>query len=103
MDKAKEVMGFADGGGAFAKDILCIEIQGPDRPHLTVVDIPGLIQSSTKGVSVDDVAMVKDITEQYIKQHRTICLAVVSATNDAANQPILDKVREFDPEGQVGH
>ncbi|EFX05269.1 GTP-binding protein [Grosmannia clavigera kw1407] len=59
-----------------------------------------LIQASTKGVSEADVAMVAEITDSYIKQPRTICLAVVSATNDAANQPILQRVRKFDPQGE---
>lgn len=87
MDKAMSIMGISDGHSAFAEDTLSIEIQGPDRPQLTLVDIPGIIQSSTRGVSNADVAMVAGITERYIKQHRTICLAVVSATNDAATSP----------------
>lgn len=102
MDNAMRVMGIsnADGSGsAFAKDTLSIEIQGPDRPQLTLVDIPGLIQTSTKGVSEADVATVAEITDSYIEQPRTICLAVVAATNDAANQPILQRVRKFDPHG----
>lgn len=104
MDNAMKVMGISEAAGtqsAFAKDTLSIEIQGPDRPQLTLVDIPGLIQSSTKGVSEADVAVVAEITDSYIKQPRTICLAVVSATNDAANQPILQHVRKFDPSGEV--
>ena len=44
--------------------------------------------------------MVAEITNFYISQPRTICLAVVSATNDYANQPILTKVREVDLEGE---
>ena len=43
--------------------------------------------------------MVGEITNSYISQPRTICLAVISATNDAANQPILERVRTFDPQG----
>lgn len=100
MSNAKKVMGISDGGRAFAKDTLSIEICGPTRPQLTLVDIPGLIQTSTKGVSDTDVALVADITDHYIKQPRTICLAVISATNDAANQPILQRVRKFDPRGE---
>lgn len=101
MENAKAVMGINEIGNAFSKDILSIDIAGPDRPHLTLVDIPGLIQSSTKGVSKADVQMVADITNHYIEQPRTICLAIISATNDAANQSILDRVRKFDPEGEV--
>lgn len=99
MDNAMKVMGISEGGNAFAKDTLSIEICGPSRPQLTLVDIPGLIQTSTKGVSDADVALVAEITDHYIKQPRTICLAVISATNDAANQPILQRVRKFDPHG----
>lgn len=99
IEHAKKTMGISDTHRAFAKDVLSIEICGPQRPQLTLVDIPGLIQASTKGVSEADVAMVGEITNRYIEQPRTICLAVISATNDAANQPILDRVRKYDLKG----
>ncbi|ELQ40978.1 interferon-induced GTP-binding protein Mx2 [Pyricularia oryzae Y34] len=105
MDAAMKIMGISLSNNtpsvsAFASDTLSIEIDGPNRPQLTLVDIPGLIQASTKGVSENDVATVKEITDRYISQHRTICLAVISATNDAANQGILQQVRKFDPKGE---
>jgi GTPase SAR1 family protein len=99
INLAMEVMGISEGGSAFAKDTLSVEICGPNRPQLTLVDIPGLIQASTKGVSERDVGLVAEITDYYIQQPRTICLAVISATHDAANQPILQRVRKFDPQG----
>ena len=103
MDKATSLMGIGDPSGqktkAFSKDILSIEIEGPSRPQLTLVDLPGLIQTQTKGVTEEEVALVREITDQYISQHRTICLAVVSATHDYANQGILKKVREVDRDG----
>ncbi len=85
---------------AFSKDVLSIEIEGPFRPQLTLVDIPGLIQTETKGVTEADVDVVAEITDYYIRQSRAIWLAVVSATHDYANQKILTKVREVDPEGE---
>ena len=85
---------------AFSKDVLSIEIEGPSRPQLTLVDIPGLIQTETKGVTKADVDVVAEITDYYIRQSRTICLAVVSATHDYVNQKILTKVREVDPDGE---
>ncbi|KAI0440050.1 interferon-induced GTP-binding protein Mx [Xylaria telfairii] len=84
---------------AFARDTLSIEIEGPSRPQLTLVDIPGLIHTSTRGVTDADVDLVAEITDHYISQPRTICLAVVSAANDVANQTILKKVRQVDPHG----
>ncbi|QSZ32353.1 hypothetical protein DSL72_001927 [Monilinia vaccinii-corymbosi] len=105
MDLATAAMGVSrtdtsdPEASAFSLDVLTIEVEGPTQPQLTLVDIPGLIQSSTKGVSEQDVGLVAEITTKYISQPRTICLAVISATNDAANQPILQKVRRVDPKG----
>ncbi len=102
MKSAMEVMGIDNGasGKAFARDVLSIEIEGPSRPQLTLVDIPGLIQTNTKDITKADVELVGEMTDQYIKQPRTICLAVVSAASDPANQSILTKVREVDPDGE---
>ena len=106
MGKAMVLMGIDDGSvpsaksHAFAKDVLSVEIEGPLRPQLTLVDLPGLIQTETKGVTKADVELVAEITDHYISQPRTICLAVVSAANDYANQGILTKVRKVDPEGE---
>lgn len=58
MDRATEVMGLnkVDDNGidmrhAFARDVLSVEIEGPNRPQLTVVDLPGIVQSQTKDLS----------------------------------------------------
>ncbi|TAQ90934.1 hypothetical protein B7494_g709 [Chlorociboria aeruginascens] len=106
MGLAEKTMGItqdndsASMARSVARDVLSIEIEGPNRPQLTLVDIPGLIQTSTKGVSDKDIETIAEITEYYIKQHRTICLAVISAKNDAANQSILRRVRNVDPDGE---
>ncbi|KAF7870439.1 hypothetical protein EAF04_004183 [Stromatinia cepivora] len=105
MDLAMEAMGISGNPDpnlpprAFARDVLSIEICGPHRPQLTLVDLPGLIASETVEATAADVDMVAAITEHYIKQPRTICLAVISAKNDIANQQILKRVRAHDPHG----
>lgn len=104
MNKAMETMGIESDlasnphSRAFAKDVLSIEIEGPARPQIILVDLPGLIKTETKGVTKADVNLVVELTDHYISQPRTICLAVVAATTDYANQGILTKVREVDPE-----
>lgn len=104
MNAAMDIMDIGAGASgpkpkAFARDVLSIEVEGPSRPQLTLVDIPGLIQTDTKGITKADVELVGEITDQYVKQPRTICLAVVSAASDPANQSILTKVRDVDPDG----
>ncbi|THV46033.1 hypothetical protein BGAL_0425g00100 [Botrytis galanthina] len=105
MDLAKEAMGIGANSDsnapsrAFARDVLSIEYWGPNCPQLTLVDLPGLIASETREATAADVETVAAITEHYIKQPLTICLAVISAKNDAANQKILKRVRVHDPHG----
>ncbi|GAB7347738.1 hypothetical protein MBLNU459_g5290t1 [Dothideomycetes sp. NU459] len=102
IDEAKVVMGI-DGSSnhaaarSFAKDVLSIQIEGPNRPQLTVVDLPGLIQNENQA---GDKELVDDLTKQYITQPRAICLAVITAMNDADNQRILTLVKEVDPHGK---
>ncbi|KAJ5742529.1 P-loop containing nucleoside triphosphate hydrolase protein [Penicillium nucicola] len=106
MSKATSAMGLEDSQAsnglrrAFAMDVLIVEIEGPTRPQLTVVDLPGIIQAETKDASQADVDMTVEITKSYISSPRTICLAVISAANDYANQPILNLVRQYDPKGE---
>jgi hypothetical protein len=103
IDKATKLMGIAEATGqtrrAFARDVLSIDISGPDRPQLTLVDLPEPIHSENKTQSSDDVQLVWDLVEGYFSNPRTIILAIVSAKNDYANQIILKRTREFDKKG----
>ncbi|KAI0454163.1 dynamin family protein [Xylaria acuta] len=100
IESAKIAMGISILGKGFSKDLLRIEISGPHHPHLTIVDLPGLIHSETKQQSASDVELVRDVVQAYMKQPRSIILAVVSAKNDAANQIVLKLARSTDPGGK---
>ena len=63
IDNAKAAMGISTHGKAFSKDLLRVEVSGPDRPHLTIVDLPGLIHSETKQQSASDVELVQDVVQ----------------------------------------
>ncbi|KAK9772326.1 putative GED domain-containing protein [Seiridium cardinale] len=100
---AVKAMGIAtseeESGSPFSRDILRVEVDGPDKPHLTLVDIPGLIQAPTKGVFRADIALVSKITECYLGHRDTISPVVISSNNPAACQPILEKIQELRPSG----
>jgi GTPase SAR1 family protein len=99
IESAKFAMGITPHGRAFAQDILRVEVTGPDRPHLTIVDLPGLIHSETKSQTSSDVELIKGLIHSYMKESRCIILAVVSAKNDFANQVVLKLAREADTDG----
>jgi hypothetical protein len=85
---------------SFRKDILRIEVCGPEQSPLTLVDLPGLIHSETKLQTAEDIKVVAELVDGYLNDPRSIVLAIVSAKNDIGNQVILRKAREADPNGQ---
>ena len=99
IEQAKVAMGIASHGPAFSKDLLRIEITGPDRPQLTIVDLPGLIHSENQQQSASDIQLIREVVKGYMSEPRSIILTVVSAKNDIANQVVLKLAREADPKG----
>ncbi|KAK2811599.1 hypothetical protein FQN50_001941 [Emmonsiellopsis sp. PD_5] len=99
IDRAKVLMGITMFGSAFSKHVLRIEISGPQKPKLTLVDLPGLIHSENKQQSEADVKLISNLVESYITNPRSIIISVVSAKNDIANQIILKRARKVDPKG----
>jgi GTPase SAR1 family protein len=87
-------------GPAFGQDVLRIEVSGPTGLHLTVVDLPGMISVANEEQTDHDVETVQTLVDSYVANTRTIILAVVQASNDIANQSIIQKSRRFDKKGQ---
>ena len=97
---ARKAMGLSDDNADFAHDILKVEVFGPEQPQLTLVDLPGLIQSSTDAQKRDQVEIVGKIVTDYMRNPRSIILAIVSATDHYVNQGILDTARDIDRKGE---
>ena len=84
----------------FSEDLLSIELCGPDKQNLSIIDIPGIFRTPTEGVTtVDDMALVRRIMYRHIKDERTIILAVIPSNMDIATQEILSIAKDLDPNG----
>ena len=52
-----------------------MESSGPEEEHLTVIDVPGMFENETPGLTTTtDIELVKNLVEAYIKASRTIIL-----------------------------
>jgi GTP-binding protein EngB required for normal cell division len=96
--EATKVMGIAEQV-TFSEDVLELEVSGPEQPHLTLVDLPGIFHSTTAKQSEGDPALVTKIVQAYMKEQRSIILAVISGKYDYPVQRILGMLKEVDPEG----
>ncbi len=80
--------------------MLRVELSGPDQPHLTLVDLPGLFKAANKTQSQKDADMVRSLVLHYMRQEGSIVLAVVSAKSDFALQEVTKYTRRYDPDGR---
>jgi len=100
VEDAKSCMGVTHSSSAFSTDVLRLEFSGPNQPHLTIVDLPGLIHSENKLQTAADIQVVQSMVYEYMINRRSIILAVISAKNDYANQIVLKLARDVDPQGR---
>ena len=104
-DQANEKMGLrtdvSTGNGAvFSEDVLKIEVQGPHEDYLTIIDVPGIFRTTTQGTTKDDMVIVRDLVKKYIKDDRTVILAVLPSNVDIATQEILELAEDYDKNGE---
>jgi hypothetical protein len=78
----------------FSRDILSIEARQEGYQPLTLVDFLGIIQSGKKqqNESESDKKMANSIVNEWVKDPRTIILAVMDVTRDIESHSILEKV-----------
>ena len=88
-------------GTVFSEDILKIEICGPEKDCLTVIDVPGIFRNPSEGITTKAVIqLVQNMVRGYIKHSRTIILAVLPSNVDIATQEILTIAEDFDKSGE---
>lgn len=91
----------SSNGKIFSKDVLKIEKRGPDEDYLTVIDVPGIFRNPRTGVTTaEDIQLVINMVKQYIKDSRTIILAVLAGNAHIDNQEILTLAKEYDTTGE---
>ncbi|WPH01260.1 interferon-induced gtp-binding protein mx [Acrodontium crateriforme] len=97
-DEAAKVLAELELDCGLWSDRLRVEIRGPDQPHLTLVDLPGLIQNADKSKrqTQKDVVSIREIASEYLRGSRTIVLAVINARYDVANQEVMNLISSVD-------
>jgi GTP-binding protein EngB required for normal cell division len=89
-----------DENSEFSENIIVINAKGKDFPNLTLIDLPGIIRTSKNKTNEEkEIQKIKNIITGYIKQNRTVILAVIAANVDLHNQEVLKFAFEADKNG----
>lgn len=85
----------------FSDDILKIEVSDPLRQQMSIIDLPGLFETSKhEATTREDIFHVQNTIKSYIMDSRNVILALLPAPEDTATQKILNMAEEADPRGQ---
>ena len=83
----------------FSTDSIVIKVTSPDSPDLTIIDLPGIVRTTTRGQDATVITQVNALIDKYMGQPNTIILAVVPANQDIATVDILERAAKVDPQG----
>ncbi|KAI0696226.1 P-loop containing nucleoside triphosphate hydrolase protein [Cerioporus squamosus] len=83
---------------AFSKNVICIDLAGPDLVDLSFIDLPGIIQNAENDPKGEMVTLVEGLVNTYIKSNCLI-LVTISMSDDIENQKAGYLAKQADPTG----
>ena len=86
-------------GTNFTANVVCVNIAGDGCPDLSLVDLPGLIQSTENKDDEGDIGRVEELVRSYLASSETVILQCIASDEDLENQSIR-KLARVDPEGK---
>ena len=84
----------------FTSNVVCVNIAGDGCPDLSLVDLPGLIQSTENKDDEGDIDRVEELVRTYLASSETVILQCIASDEDLENQSIRKLARDVDPEGK---
>ncbi|KAL3136598.1 Mx1p [Trebouxia sp. C0009 RCD-2024] len=78
----------------FAGTVIEVKLYEPGLPDLTLLDLPGILNS---GVAKD---FVKTLIQQHISYEQNVTVCVLDMTSHLTNQNAIDWAKEADPAGR---
>lgn len=82
------------------EDTLHVEVTDPTWPPLSLVDLPGLISSPNPQQTPEDVARIRGLVSKYMKNSKSIILAVIAANYNPAISEVFAMIHKYDPTGK---
>ncbi len=94
-----EILLRSSGSNGFSQHSIVIKITSSRSPDLTLIDLPGIVRTTTAGQDKDVINQVNNMIDQYISLPNTIILAVIPSNQDIATVDILERAHQVDQQG----
>ena len=80
-----------------SKSIIEIRLTGPTYPNLTLIDLPGIVRSTSEHEHREMIGDIRHVMDQYLKNPRCILLALHPADIDRHNNEVFQLTKDVDP------
>ncbi|KAG8941240.1 hypothetical protein FRC03_004686 [Tulasnella sp. 419] len=84
------------GNNAFATDVICVDVKGPEIKSGSYVDLPGFADIADDYV----VKRLEELVLSYISQPNVLILVVISMSDEIGNQKAHSLAKRLDPNGR---
>lgn len=99
IKEANEFINFTPEGTQISRDVLRLEIEGPELHPLALLDLPGLLDPYATTERLEENNIADDLLKTYASLRKCIVLAVFSSRGELFRHVAMKKLLELDPTG----
>ncbi|KAG9045356.1 hypothetical protein FS837_006454 [Tulasnella sp. UAMH 9824] len=83
----------------FSKNVVCLDLSGPEVTDLSFIDLPGIISNVAHGEDRGNIDLVRNLVMEHI-QGNCLILLTLTMRDDIENQSAAFLAKQVDPKGR---